>query len=729
MEFFAISGLLNGIAATGLALLIYNRSPQDPRYWTYAFFWSTIAIWSFGYFFWLSSNSPGSALFFSRLLMAGATFIPVAFFHHIVSLLGTRHRFQRFLKVQYYVGTIFSLLVWTPYYIQGVAPVAGFPYWPIPGAVFHVSLIWWGLVILYAHWQLVQAYRHEKGVHRKQYRYLLIASAIGFLGGSTNFPLWYGIEVPPYGNIFVTLYVAIVGYTFLRYHLMGFSVFVEKGLSYFSLLLLISQPFYPVLLIAQKSVFGSISLRYSVVQLAVHVLTVAGAYQMKMGTRGAVARTILKGREYRLKTLNQLTSKVSQVQGVSEVGQAILEALQHGISVSKSAIFVFNRGENIYRVVSMSGFSPEHPIYRDGIKLSDDLPQLLSYTQSKVSLNELRVAPFDPWEDRVATTMENLGFKVCYPVFSNYQLVGILALGPVASELRRVLGGALVRNTLIQESILALENAILRKELLRSQNSLQQIDRLRSVGAMTQGLTQELHNPVMSIKAFVQLSQLRRHDKKFMDNLHRVVGDDLAKIEQLTQEIREYVKPLSETEFDQVNIDETIKACLLFFSNNPIYKDIQFDTQYFSSLPSLPIDRQGFMQVMFNALLFLLKDTDRSGQVLQIRAEAARRASGQCWVILYFSWITQENSRYVKFLTLGKEELEPPLFASLDGCEKRGLFLASQIVQRYSGSLEVQTNTQEQIFGIRIQIPVHSLNISQKMISKAPVSSIQVQEF
>jgi hypothetical protein len=727
MDFFAISGLLNGIAATGLALLIYNRSPRDPRYWTYALFWATIAVWSFGYFFWLSSDSPGPALFFSRFLMAGAIFIPVAFFHHVVSLLGTGHRFQRFLKVQYYVGIMFSLLVWTPYYIQDVAPIAGFPYWPIPGFVFHVSLIWWGLVILYAHWQLVQAYRYEKGVHRKQYRYLLIASAIGFLGGATNFPLWYGIEIPPYGNIFVTLYVAIVGYTFLRYHLMEFSVFVEKGLSYFSLLLLVSQPVYPVLLIAQKSIFGSISLRFSIVQLLVHVLTVAGAYQMKIGTRGAVARTILKGREYRLKTINQLTSKASQVNSVTEIGQAIFEALQHGVIISKAAIFVFNRGENTYRVVSTSGFPTQHLIYTEGLKLSDDLPQLLLYTHAKVSLRELRLAPFGSWEHRVAVTMEDLGLEVCHPVFSNYQLVGILALGPVANEVRRVMGGRLVWNTLIQESVLALENAILREELVRSQNNLQQIDRLRSVEAMTEGLTQELHNPIMSIKAFVQLAQLRRHDKEFMDTLHRIVGDDLAKIEQLTQEIREYVKPLNETEYRKVDLDEAIKACLLFFSNNPAYDHIRFDKQYSSLLPILPIDRQGLMQVIFNSLLFLFKDSDCSEQTLHIKAEADKRATGQCWVILHFSWKIPQNSQGFKFLAVGNDGLESTELNSLEGREKRGLFLASQIIQRYSGSLDLQMTPQGQFLGIRIKIPFHSPSISQQMISTAPVSAIQMQ--
>jgi hypothetical protein len=64
---------------------------------------------------------------------------------------------------------------------------------------------------------------------------------------------------------------------------------------------------------------------------------------------------------------------------------------------------------------------------------------------------------------------------------------------------------------------------------------------------------------------------------------------------------------------------------------------------------------------------------------------------------------------------------------SLEGREKRGLFLASQIIQRYSGSLDLQMTPQGQFLGIRIKIPFHSPSISQQKISTAPVSAIQMQ--
>ena len=707
MEFFAISGLLNGLAALGLALLIYFRSPQDPRYWTYALFWATIAVWSFGYFFWLSSTTPAAALFFSKLLMAGAIFIAVAFFHHVVSLLGKLDRFQKFLKINYLIGIGFGLAVWTPYFITGVHPILNFPFWPKPGWLFHFFLVWWGFVVIFAHWQLFQGYSKEKGVHRQQYSYLLIASGIGFLGGATNFPLWYGIEIPPFGNILVTVYVALVGFTFLRYHLMGFSVFVEKRIAYFSLLLLVSQPVYPVLLLAQKSIFGAINVKYSVLQLAAHLLTVAGAYQMRVGTRGAVARTVLKGREYRFNTLNQLTSKVSEVQEVSDIGQVILETLGKGIGATKAAILVLKPEESRYQVVSTFGFSPEHPLLQKGWGFSEDLPQLLLYTRSSISVDDLKKAKFDEWEKKVASQLEAIGLSLCHPVFSNNQLVGILALGSFSRDGLRLLGGNIFWNTIIHEATLALENAILRKEIQRSQRKMHQIDRLRSLEVMAKGLTQELHNPLVSMKAFVQLAQLRRHDRNFMDSLHRVVGDDLAKIEELTKEIRAYVKPLSESLNSKINVHETLDSCLLFFLENPIYHHMKFDKQFSQSVPLIHIDRQGLMQVIFNGLLFLLKDASLPGRTLQIETKKTSLAMGQCWVQIELLWKFSDGSPKEQLATVENTEFEDPFFALNESREKRGLVLACEIIQGYGGSFKLLTK-QSSILGIQIQLPVFS---------------------
>lgn len=129
MQLFAISGLLNGLAAIGLASFIYFRSPRDPRHWTFGLFGISTAVWSLGYFFWQISETEASALFNLRLLMAGAIFIPITFLHHVLYLLQKVETWKQVIKWNYVIGGIFLAFDATPFFIQNVQPISIFPFW------------------------------------------------------------------------------------------------------------------------------------------------------------------------------------------------------------------------------------------------------------------------------------------------------------------------------------------------------------------------------------------------------------------------------------------------------------------------------------------------------------------------------------------------------------------------------------------------------------------------
>jgi two-component system nitrogen regulation sensor histidine kinase GlnL len=705
MEFFAICGLLNGVAAIGLAAFVYFRAPKDPRHWTFGLFGISTAVWSFGYFTWQISDSEAFALLNLRILMAGAIFIPITFLHHVLYLLQKEKACWSTIRWNYVVGGIFLITDFTPFFIQGVRPISVFPFWGVPGIAFHFCLIWWVSLVIFAHFLLIQGYLKEKGLRRRQFLYLLFGSGIGYVGGATNYPLWYGIEILPYGTVGFAVYISIVGYTLLRFHWLGFSVYVEKGLSYFAILLFVSQPVYQMLLLAQKSVLGAINIKFSVVQLALYLLMVAGVYQMKVGTKGAVARTILKGRELRTQALSRFSSKVTNVQNVPDLGQAILETVGKGVGASKAAIFVLQVEENRYRAVSSFGFSQDHPVIQNGWAISDNLPQLLLFTQSRVSIEDLKGADSNEGEKRVAEELEEAGLELFCPIFGNNQLLGFLAFGPSSSEAIRKMGGKTVWNTMIQESALALENAILREEIHRSQNLLCQVDRLRSLEAMADGLTQELHSPLVSIKAFVQVAQLRRHDGEFMDRLHCVVGEDLAKIEELTKEIREYVKPLSGSLNAKIHVHDVIDSCLLFMASNPSYHHILIEKIFSHDVPMVCVDRQGFMQAIFNGLLFLLKDSAQLSGTLRIETKADRQGMGQNLLQVAVWWKSQKASLESQLVPMEDWGFQGSFIDVDDPSTAQGLILANQIIQRHSGSFQLLTNDGV-IFGFQIQLPL-----------------------
>jgi len=68
----------------------------------------------------------------------------------------------------------------------------------------------------------------------------LIGTFIGFLGGSTNYFLWYDIPIPPYGNGLVVFYVILSAIAVVKYHLFEIRlIFTEMMIAATAVMLLI----------------------------------------------------------------------------------------------------------------------------------------------------------------------------------------------------------------------------------------------------------------------------------------------------------------------------------------------------------------------------------------------------------------------------------------------------------------------------------------------------------
>ena len=244
MNFYALSSLVNGLSATALGILVYFRSTRNPKHLTYGMFCLTVSLWSYASFAWHYTDSREFAFLFTRLLMAGAILIPITYLHHILVSLDQLDKHRLLLKIGYALSGFFLLTNCTSYFIADLQPELSFKYWPKPGPAFHLFLVWFVSYAVYAIYLITTEYRRATGLQRNQYLYLLIGSLIGYGGGATNFPLWYGIAVPPDGTILVSVYTALVAYTIIRFRLMDITVVIHKGVAYGLLLAAIFIPVY-----------------------------------------------------------------------------------------------------------------------------------------------------------------------------------------------------------------------------------------------------------------------------------------------------------------------------------------------------------------------------------------------------------------------------------------------------------------------------------------------------
>jgi hypothetical protein len=232
MKVLAFSALVNALAATGLGMFVYFRDPAAARNRIYGLYCLSIAFWSMFYCGWQLAESKDLALSLLRLVMAGASLIPILYFHHTVTFLDIAARHDRALKVGYGLAGFFLLADTTPWLVAEVHPAMSFSFWPVPGPFFHPFLAYFLWYVIYATSLVGVALRDANGIRRHQYAYMLAASVIGYAGGATNFPLWYGVPLLPYGTVLITMYTALMAYTIVRYRLMNISVVLNKGLGY-----------------------------------------------------------------------------------------------------------------------------------------------------------------------------------------------------------------------------------------------------------------------------------------------------------------------------------------------------------------------------------------------------------------------------------------------------------------------------------------------------------------
>ena len=225
MNFYTISALANMAMGVALGFLVLFANPRSRVNQLFFLFALALGEWSFFYFLWQIASDAKSALFWVHVLMAGAIFIPIFYFHFVVRLLNADGAWRFAVVIGYAAAVIFSLVNWSPFFILSVGMRGGFLFWPAAGPGFLPFLVIWVLyAILPVVLLVVRLRAGEKGENRERVIYILSGTLIGYAGGCTNYFLWFNIQIPPFGNISASFYIMFVAYAILKHRLFNIKV-------------------------------------------------------------------------------------------------------------------------------------------------------------------------------------------------------------------------------------------------------------------------------------------------------------------------------------------------------------------------------------------------------------------------------------------------------------------------------------------------------------------------
>lgn len=227
--YFAFSAVFNAFVSTFLGFLILFKDKKNKINRNLAWFSFGVALWSFAYILWPLSPNRELTLLSFQLLHVPACFVSIFYLHFVVNWLGIYKKQRLIIWVGYITSFFFASFTFTSAFIAGMVPKFSMRYWALPGTLYHYYLLMFFGLMIYASCLLIRYYHIETEVKRKQIMLVLVGIVLSFIGGSTNYFLWYNINIPPYGNILASSFVIFTVYAIVRYKLLHIKLIATEG--------------------------------------------------------------------------------------------------------------------------------------------------------------------------------------------------------------------------------------------------------------------------------------------------------------------------------------------------------------------------------------------------------------------------------------------------------------------------------------------------------------------
>jgi signal transduction histidine kinase len=232
MSAFAISSLLTAIASFVLGIfVIYKQKILLNKLWFLVSL--SVAIWSFGLYGVVVSQTEGVAFFWQHVLDFGGLLIPFFFFNFVLIILDLHRERNKELLFSYTLACILIILSFTSLFKIGMRPVFDFQFWVEPGKLYNVFPLVFIIYAIYSIFLILSRYKNLTPEKQSQVKYILFVALIGFGGGATNF-LPQISKVYPFGNYLVILYIFVISYAITKHKLFDIKI-VATGLFGFAL--------------------------------------------------------------------------------------------------------------------------------------------------------------------------------------------------------------------------------------------------------------------------------------------------------------------------------------------------------------------------------------------------------------------------------------------------------------------------------------------------------------
>jgi len=662
VTYFIASGFCNFFTSVMVALLILFRTKRREEEVTFGLFCLSIAVWSLFYTVWLTADNPEAAHFHCKSLMAGAIPITVFLYHFVALLTDNKEREWNSIVIGYVLSGFLWLANFSNLVVAGVEPRLFFPFWPIPGPLFHVYTAMFAFMVYKFFALLIRKLRVSTGIKREQVKYLLLGSAIGFPGGSTNFLLWYNIPVPAYGNILVSVYIAVIAYAILKYRLMDINLAFRFGLVYFFNTVLVAVPL-AVLILAIDSSAASAALAFAGIMAATYLFA-------RFKDKWTVAVDLLppfRGRYIAAADVRRFQSIIAGARTVDEWAWRVMDAVERLFKSRHAAVLFRTGAAPAYTARAAFGMNPADLAF---LSLSTDSPVARRLSAHALFIRDTEEHAFPPADAAQARLdLDRLRCALAAPLAGEGAPPAFLVLGPKAD------GG--MYNALdiraLRDFARGAEDA-LRALLTASEREARVRERLAAVGEAASLAGHEVRNALAAIGHAAYMLENKLDDpahQRHVGNISAQVAASQRILGDILNFVRDRELVLMKTALADI-LPEVFEAARL-------PADVRLEVQVPPDLPPLWLDRGEMRQALENLRRNAVEAMPDGGT---LRATASVRGdSVRLSVSDTGGGIAPENL----------EKMFSPLFTTKPGGTGLGLMGVKRTIERHRGRVSVES--------------------------------------
>ena len=586
--YLIISSLCNFLAAATLALTAIVTGKKTQRDVSFGVFALSVGLWSAAYFLWQISEDKESALMFCRLLMIGASFVPVTLFDYVCRLTETSRSW--ITRGSYLLAIVMASLVPTPLFIEDIQPISGYKYWPVAGPWFIYFLIYFTLYTVDSWRRLYMGLRGLPAARVRRQRYILIALVVGFVGGATNFPLWYGIGIPPVGNGLVVVYLIMMGYAISKQRFVFLNADILRGVAYVSIGLTLAV-FYTIMVAVVRSWFrlegNSTSLLNNF--LYTLIITLFGIWLVPGLINAAdllAERASGRGGNVERGKLAELAKRIATLVDEHTIFLDTSRAIAESLELSKVGVFFRDDLQQDQRLQAGYGWTGAIVLAHQ-----DPLIERLRTYPFPLVVEELEDSSAHEASSAALETCRRLGIELAVPIYIEGALWGAVLCGAGP-------GGRYFADldmSLLEALCLQVGLAVRSRQLERRAN---QTEKLISLGTLAAGLAHELRNPLVSIRTFSSLIEEQGNDPEFRREFRCIVERDVSRIAAIVENVSAFAAN-TQVEFAAVRVEEVIRAVYDISRTEFLNAGVVFSLSE-ADLPSISGNYSQLLQVFLN---------------------------------------------------------------------------------------------------------------------------------